>query len=289
MGTIAVAAVGAWVALRLARGAGRVDGVERSRSLRAAFGRRLPAPLRAPLESALAAADLDLSPERAVELALLGTATVVLAALALAPGLVVPALIGALLAGPVGLRMARDRRERRFGVALPATLDELASELRGGNNVGGAIGRVAGRGGPVAADLMRVHARTELGLGLVEALEAWPNDHDTPGVRAAAGALSIAGQLGGHSSGALEGLATSLRLQLDARAEARSLSAQARLSAIVVGGAPVGFLAASSLLDAGTVKTLVGTGVGRVCLVSGLALEAAAAFWIRRIVGSEVM
>jgi hypothetical protein len=55
----------------------------------------------------------------------------------------------------------------------------------------------------------------------------------------------------------------------------------------VVGGAPIGYLVFASLVDARSVTALVGTGVGRVCLVVGLALEALAAVWMRRIVASE--
>ncbi|HEX5586919.1 MAG TPA: hypothetical protein VFZ17_06400, partial [Acidimicrobiia bacterium] len=84
-----------------------------------------------------------------------------------------------------------------------------------------------------------------------------------------------------------DGLASSVRHRLDAAAEAQSLSTQARLSAVVVGAAPLGYLAFASLVDARAVSGLVGTGIGRVCLIVGLALEALAALWIRRIVRSE--
>ena len=120
-----------------------------------------------------------------------------------------------------------------------------------------------------------------------DALEGWPAEHDAPGVRAAAGALAVATTLGGRAADAIDGLASSLRHRLDASAEARALSAQSRLSAVVVGAAPIGYLAFSSLIDPGSVTALVGTGVGRVCLVLGLALEGLAALWIRRIVRSE--
>ena len=59
------------------------------------------------------------------------------------------------------------------------------------------------------------------------------------------------------------------------------------MSAVVVGAAPLGYLAFSSLIDQRAVGALVGTGVGRVCLVVGIALEALAALWIRRIVRAE--
>jgi Flp pilus assembly protein TadB len=64
------------------------------------------------------------------------------------------------------------------------------------------------------------------------------------------------------------------------------LSAQTRLSAVVVGAAPLGYLAFSALVDPRSLGVLVGTGVGRVCLVVGLALEGLAALWMRRIVRS---
>ena len=66
----------------------------------------------------------------------------------------------------------------------------------------------------------------------------------------------------------------------------RSLSAQARLSAMVVGASPLAYLVFSALVDPGSVGVLVGTGPGRVCLVVGLLLEALAALWMWRILAS---
>jgi tight adherence protein B len=198
----------------------------------------------------------------------------------------IPTALGALAAGPVGLRVARSRRERRFAAGLPAALEQVAAELRGGGTVAAAVERLSASGGAVAHDLRRVHVRTQLGLPLADALAGWPAEHDVPGVRAAAGALSVAATMGGRAAEAIDGLAASLRHRLDTAAEAHALSAQARLSAVVVGAAPLGYLAFSSLVDPRSVTVLVATGVGRVCLVVGLGLEVLAALWIRRIVRS---
>jgi tight adherence protein B len=94
--------------------------------------------------------------------------------------------------------------------------------------------------------------------------------------------------MGGRAAAALDGLATSLRARLDAAAEAHALSAQARLSAVVVGVAPLGYLVFSTLIDRRAITVLLATGIGRLCLAIGLGLEALAALWIRRIVRSEV-
>jgi tight adherence protein B len=214
---------------------------------------------------------------------LAGTAGVVVLAFAVAPGLVPLVVPVALLAGPVGLRLARGRAERRFVAALPAGLEQVAAALRGGASVAEALEAIASGNGPLARDVRRVRARTALGLGVADALAAWPSERPLPAVRAAAGALAVAATIGGRAAGALDGLAASLRERLGAVAEARALSAQARLSAFVVGGAPIGYLLFSAAVDPASVDVLVATDLGRVCLVGGLGCEVLAALWMRHI------
>jgi tight adherence protein B len=238
------------------------------------------------LADALRDADLTWTPEEAVEYWALAAIGVSVLAIAFSPVFAVPALLAIVVAGPAALVLARSRRERAFAAGLPGALEQVAAELRGGGTVAAAVDRLATGDGAVAADFRRVHVRTQLGLPLAEALGGWPVDHDAPGVRAAAGALAVAATMGGRAADAIDGLASSLRHRLDAVAEARSLSAQARLSAVVVGAAPLGYLAFAAMVDPGAVTALVDTGVGRVCLVVGLGFEALAGLWIRRILRS---
>ncbi len=89
--------------------------------------------------------------------------------------------------------------------------------------------------------------------------------------------------VGGRAADALDGMASSLRDRGAVAAEARSLSSQARMSAVVVGGTPLLYLAWSALVDRDQLHALVGTPTGRVCVVAGIGLEAAGAWWMRRI------
>ncbi len=287
MSTIASAVVGAVVTVVLVTGARRAGAAAHLRRLRRRGSWRLPDRVRVPLGRGLDAAAVTASPESVVETWLVALVATVVVTVALAPGLAPVAATAVVVGAPVGLHVARSRADRRFGAALPGALERVASDLRGGGNVAGAVERLGRSESPVARDLARVHARTRLGLGLVDALGTWPEERDQPAVRAAAGALAVAATLGGRAADAIDGLASSLRHRLDASAEARSLSTQARLSAVVVGAAPLGYLAFAALVDPRSGGALTGTGVGRVCLVVGLALEALAALWIRRIVRSE--
>jgi tight adherence protein B len=86
---------------------------------------------------------------------------------------------------------------------------------------------------------------------------------------------------------ALEGLGESLRARDAAVKEARALSAQARVSAIVVGGAPLAYLAFASAADPASLDLLLTTGAGRACLVAGLVLEALGAWWMHVLLRGE--
>ena len=282
--TLVVGVVGPIGAAALVSAAQRANATERARRLGARERWRLPARVRERLSLALLEADVALEPEAAVELWAATTAAAGLLTATVAPGLAVPALVAALGSGPALLRLARGRRRRRLLAALPGAVEEIAAGLRGGGIVRDGVARLAAGDGPLAPELRRVCARADLGLGFGDALAAWPRESGVPDVGAVAGALAVAVTVGGRSAAALDGLAASLRDRLGAIAEARSLSAQARLSAVVVGSAPLAYLLFSALVDPNTVAVLVGTGVGRVCLVVGLGAEALAGLWMRRIV-----
>ena len=182
--------------------------------------------------------------------------------------------------------VAHRRRDASVTAALPGVLDRVAGGLRAGAGALPALSDAAGAADlpePLATDLARVIERAgERGLG--PALEMWAGECPLPAVAAAAGALEVAVTAGGPAAPALEGLAAGLRDRHDAAAEVSALSAQARLSAIVVGAAPVMSLALSLLADRRVAPTLVGTAPGRSCLLAGVVLEALAALWMHRIV-----
>jgi tight adherence protein B len=281
--TVVLAITGPIVAAALVSGARRAAAAERIRALGTGRRWRLPARARAVITRALADADITLEPEAAIELWTGATVAAGVVAVAMSPGLVPPALLVACATPPAVLWVLRTRAHGRYVAALPLALEQIAAHLRGGGTVGQGVAELAAGDGPLANDLQRVQARADLGVGLADALAAWPAERELEDVRAVAGALAVAETLGGRSAHALDGLAASLRDRLGAAAEARSLSAQARLSALVVGASPLAYLVFSALVDPASVGLLVRTGAGRLCLGLGLLLEVVAVLWMRRI------
>jgi tight adherence protein B len=282
MHTAAVAVIGLCASWRCARLARRFAVSDRLREARPQ--RSLPPFIARPVTRALDAAVISWPADQALQVWLLAilVAGVVGAAFAGAAGVVLAT--GVALAGPVGLRVARERGRRRLAAAVPDALERVASELRAGGTIATGVDALAVADSPLASDFARVGARVRLGASLGDAVRAWRDERPVPGTEAAAGALALCANVGGRSADALDGLASSMRDRLGVLAEARALSSQARLSALVIGLAPLAYLACSTAIDGRTAQLLFGTATGRLCLVLGLTLELAGAWWMRRIV-----
>ncbi|MFA5882610.1 MAG: type II secretion system F family protein [Acidimicrobiia bacterium] len=284
---LAAAAAAGGTAAVLGRRAWREPSRARLRAARVRSRWRLPVAVRRPLGRALHDAQLAVTPEDAVGMAITAVLVAGLLAAAFSVALAPVAALGVAVAGPVGLVLARGRGQRRFVAALPAFVELMSARLRSGHTVATALADAGARSDVVAPDVRGLLQRMELGEPLSGALAWWAEERRLDPVRAVAGSLAVATETGGAAADALEGLARSLRDQLGARAEAASLSAQARLSAFVVGLAPIAYVVFASAVDPHAASALVTSTTGRLCLVLGLALDALGALWMRRIARSE--
>lgn len=246
--------------------------------------RRLPTAVRAPVAAAIERAGIALDPEGVVQGWAACSAAALASSLVLAPALL-PVVVAAALVAPFVLApVMRRRADRRVEAALPETIRVIAADLRSGGTVRSSLERVGDQPSPLAGDFRRIIARVELGAPLSDALARWVDDRPVPGGRALAGALVLAADLGGGSATALEGLAVSVADRQAVAGELRAQSAQARVSAIVVAVAPLGYLALTAAIDRDAVGALVGSAVGRWCLAVGVGLDLVAVLWMRHIV-----
>jgi tight adherence protein B len=281
--TVAIVAAGAAGAARLVAHARRATRIDRARLLAARAPRSVPvpAPVARWVADALDRAGVTMAVADALRLGAAAALAATLVAGALAPQLAIPVLLGALVLEPCALVLARGRRDRALARSVPDVVDRIAAELRSGGTVALATAALARSDSPFAGDFARVEERRRLGASMPTALQAWAAERDVPGVRDAAGACSVALEAGGAAADALDGLAAALRDRAAVAAEAHALAAQARLSAVVIGAAPVAYLAWSALADPRSLSALVATSLGRMCLAAGAACEVAGALWMR--------
>jgi tight adherence protein B len=246
--------------------------------------------LRPPAWFARALADtaLPVSPEAAWTgwlasggIVLLGAAVVGGASL----GVVVVAVVSG--AGLLTLACLRGRAARLADAALPEAVDALARALRTGATLAHAVAEVAERtSGPLGDDLRIVAAEVAAGSSLVGALDGWAARAGTPGARLVAAAAALSAETGGAAARALDGVAATLRANRGVLGELHAQSAQARLSALVIALAPLAFGVLALGTDRRSAAFLLGTPVGLACLLTGLALDGVAAWWMQRITAS---
>jgi tight adherence protein B len=282
MRTIVVALIGAAATVALARVARR-DGVAARLRTELPRRRRLPTFLRDRLADALDAAALIATPESAVEVWGFAVLIAAVVGLGLSPATSTVMGLAAAIGSPIALVAAGTRRARLVAAAVPDALELVGAELRAGGTVPSAIAAIANRDGPLAADMTRLQSRLGLGASLDDALHAWARERSVFGVDAGAGALALSTSVGGHAADALDGLAASLRDRLAVAAEARSLSAQARYSAWVIGLLPAGWFVVTAVSDPRSLHALVASDAGLLCAAAGLGLELLGVWWMRLI------
>ncbi len=160
---------------------------------------------------------------------------------------------------------------------LASALEDSARMLRSGSSLRGAlVGSLGDRAvGPALAG----------GQPLESTLTRWAATAKSDTERTAAAALVIAAAAGGNQSRAVEVAAQSIRHRLSIEAEAAAHSAQARLSAWIVGLLPVAFLGWTLLVDNRTAHVLLHEPAGWVCLAGGLGLDAVGGLWLKILIG----
>ena len=197
-------------------------------------------------------------------------------------GLLVATVV--IIGPPMVLWVRRNERDRQVEADLPVALESIGRSLRSGASFVQSLGeaqRVVRP--PLRRELARLDRRIQLGTSLVETLEDWPAVRPLPAVRLATAALLFSHEAGGARSGAIDGLASSLRDRESLEREVAALASQAQMSATVMAILPIGFVVASSFVDPRIADFLFGTAAGWVCLAVGIGLDCCGFVWMRRV------
>lgn len=182
------------------------------------------------------------------------------------------------------LRSRRGQGGHRLEAGLPAALEAVARSLRSGASLRQAIEEAgAATPGVLGRELAAVARQAAHGASLTAALEALAQRRPTPGVRLAVAALCLGVETGGAQARAVDGVATTLRDRLGVAAEVRALSSQARMSALVIGLAPLAFAGFAVTTDPRTGQFLFHTPAGIALVVVGVTLDGLGWLWMQRL------
>ena len=177
------------------------------------------------------------------------------------------------------------KRVRDLEEQLPDTLRYLAMSIRASVSLRRAVAEAAAKADkPIKTELDTATWELKAGLPLEDVMRGFAERAKSREFRAAATIISIGGRYGGDLTAALEALAAVTEQRLMVRREAAALTAQARLSAIVLSVLPVGFFVLS---PAGGARQALAKPAGWVVIAAGLALNMAGLFVMRRLAAPE--
>lgn len=202
------------------------------------------------------------------------------------------ASLAAVAAAAVLPRWVRRRRGRRLERRMQEHLAEaaalIATAMRSGRSLLQAIELSADELDPsLGLTFRRLVDRTELGDPMDQAIDAWAAEVGGPDARLVAGVLKLHRRTGGSLSETLEDLADTLRSRRSAAREIESLTAQARLSATILGLLPIGFFLFLSVVARDDLEAAYETPAGVAAIGAGFALQGAAYLWIRALLRVE--
>ena len=174
--------------------------------------------------------------------------------------------------------------EERFADAVGA----LAAAVRSGASLTQAIRYAASEAGsPIRDDLAGVVEQLDTGIALDEALRSWSTMRPNANVELVVGALELHRRSGGDLPAVLDQVVGAIRDRVSISREVRSLTAQARMSAWILGLLPVGFFAFLWLTSRRDSEGAMSTPIGIACVLLGLLLELGAFAWIRKLLVVE--
>jgi tight adherence protein B len=192
------------------------------------------------------------------------------------------------VAGPGIAAWAISSRRRRYRAAVERSLPEVATAVADSLGAGRSLraslpAAAAYLDGPPAAELARLGAELDLGAGTAEALAAWRGRMRSPRVDAFAAALLSQRLAGGDLAGLLRRFAAGAAERDRVAEDAKSATAQARFTGLLVVAMPTGGALFAELVQPGFLATLLASPAAAILLAMAAGLQAIGFVAIRRI------
>lgn len=182
----------------------------------------------------------------------------------------------------------RDRRLERFEELLPSMLTLLASSLRAGFSLMQGLETVAQEAvEPVRREMQRVFTEVRLGRPVEESLSEVAERMESRDLAWTVMAIRIQREVGGNLAALLDTVADTMTKRAQLRREIRTLTAEGRLSAVVLSLFPPGMGLVLWLWQPDYIERLFDKTAGIAALVIAAAANVAGWFWLRKIIDIE--
>lgn len=242
------------------------------------------------IETMLERADLPL---RAAEALFFYVAAVFIAGalafvtLGFVPGLLVIFVLA--MVPPAGLNFMASQRQKKFVSLLPDTLNLLSGSLRAGYSLMQGVEAVSQEvEEPMGKELRRVVSEARLGRDVEDAMDSVAERMASPDFAWAVMAIRIQREVGGNLSELLLTVADTMVHRERLRRDVSALTAEGKISAIILGLLPVGLGFFMWMMNPEYMEPLGSTGLGQ-ALLGIAAVSAGIGFlWMKKIIDIEI-
>ena len=187
------------------------------------------------------------------------------------------------------LSQRANRRSRAFENKFPETIDYISRAMRAGHSLTSAIGMVGKEfPDPIGQEFKTVSDEMAFGIPFKDAIGQLADRVKSNDVSFFVISLMIQHEAGGNLTELLDGLATTIRKRFKLRGKIRTLSAEGRLSAWLLGGMPFALTGIIMILNPGYISELWTSPLGQKFILIGSGLMAAGIFVLSRIIQIKV-
>jgi tight adherence protein B len=242
------------------------------------------------VNSALEQANIPMSPGEAI-LAMIGLSVVggVFVSIFNGPIWGLITFGGLLILIVLMVNFAGGREKKNFEKQLPDTLTLLSTSLRAGYSLLQAIEAVSAEApNPTAREFSRAVVESRLGRSVTDTLNGIVERTNSADFEWAVMAIDIQREVGGNLSEVLQTVADTMRARNRLKGEIKALTAEGRISAIVLGSLPFFLFAFLWFSNRSYLQPLLESQFGLMAIGVGLLLMAAGIWWLKKIVDIEV-
>lgn len=195
----------------------------------------------------------------------------------------------AILFGPAFLDMKARMRQKKFEAQLPDMLTLLAGALRAGFSLMQAVDAVSVEvQDPMGKELRRVVSESRLGRDLEDALDDTAERTGSSDFAWAVMAIRIQREVGGNLSELLMTVAETMVQRERLRREVRALTAEGRISAIILGFLPPGIGVVMYIMNPTYMNPLFHDILGQIMLGLSVVGMIIGFLWMRKVIQIEI-
>jgi tight adherence protein B len=177
------------------------------------------------------------------------------------------------------------RRQAQFADQLDDSLQLMASSLRAGHSLLRAVDAVSqDAASPTAEEFARIVNETRVGRDLGDSLDEVAERMGSEDFTWVAQAIAIHREVGGNLAEVLDAVGNTIRERNAIRRQVKALSAEGKLSAIVLGALPFGIVGFVSMTNPSYMHKFTESLAGYAMIAAAVVLMLVGGFWLKKTV-----